>query len=200
MPSNMQHTLEKIGPDQTWTFEDTRRISEKIGPDRTWTFEDPRRIEEYQRRLDQTGPGHLKTPEEYECPDWEEPVMIRAIPVQTGPDQMDSCACSKPVDLKTQCVLSAGCFVWEKPAMTAVSKPVDLKMQKEMKTAKQWQWAQLTEYAGHGEIGSDVEDAIFPRYLNGWEGDTHMWTWRLDCSRRKNQTCRQDCVKEDGEE
>ncbi|KAI8521962.1 hypothetical protein Bbelb_017160 [Branchiostoma belcheri] len=41
-------------------------ITEKIGPDRTWTFEDPRRIEEYQRRLDQTGPGDLKTPEEYQ--------------------------------------------------------------------------------------------------------------------------------------
>ncbi|KAI8517771.1 NACHT domain- and WD repeat-containing protein 1 [Branchiostoma belcheri] len=33
---------------------------------------------------------------------------------------------------------------------------------------------QPTEYAGHGEIGSDVEDAIFPSYLNGWESDTHV--------------------------
>ncbi|KAI8521922.1 hypothetical protein Bbelb_016760 [Branchiostoma belcheri] len=117
--------LVKIGPDRTWTFEDPRRISEKIG-------------------ADQTGPGHLKTTEEYQVAadrcssgdsclnltreDWTRPDLdimktpeeYQVIPVMTWG------LLSKPVDQKTQFVQRVGCPDWEKPVVTDQPTNADL--------------------------------------------------------------------------
>ncbi|KAI8521961.1 hypothetical protein Bbelb_017150 [Branchiostoma belcheri] len=77
-------------------------------------------------REDWTRTDDLKTQEEYQdCLNLTR--LARRRPGYLETQEQD--------DIIHRCVLSAGCLVWEKPVMTAVSKPVDLKMQKEMKTS-----------------------------------------------------------------
>ncbi|KAI8487079.1 hypothetical protein Bbelb_351490 [Branchiostoma belcheri] len=75
-----------------------------------------RRLRLLQRRLDQTRPGDLKTPDEYQvCPD---------VPVLTEKSVMrgDVCANQLTEDMMkslNRCVLRVGCPDWEKPVKTA---------------------------------------------------------------------------------